>query len=224
MQHDVMKFKLVCFDVDGTLVDNIEYSWQLFHDHFKIDKDKRDEAKRKFYNKEISYLEWANHDIGLWVEKGVKKKDFFEAMEHSGINLMEGALEAITELKKRGIKLAIISGSINVILDFLLPNYEEIFDDIFLSRLHFDHKGNIDKIQATEFDMARKADALKQIAERENLKLEECVFIGDHHNDIEISKEAGLAIAFDCKDPGLKKVADVVIEKKDLREILNYIE
>ena len=30
-----MKYKLVCFDVDGTLIDNITFSWQLFHDYFK---------------------------------------------------------------------------------------------------------------------------------------------------------------------------------------------
>ena len=63
---------------------------------------------------------------------------------------MEGAIETIETLKKAGLKLAIISGSINIILDILLPNYEEIFDDIFLSRLYFDEKGNINKIEATE--------------------------------------------------------------------------
>ena len=36
-------------------------------------------------------------------------------------------------------------------------------------------------------------------------------------------KEAGLGIAFNCKEEKLKKAADIVIEKKDLREILKYI-
>ncbi len=218
-----MKYKLVCFDVDGTLIDNVEYSWQLFHDYFRIDAEKREQAKKKFYNGEISYLEWAEHDINMWIEAGVKKEDFLKAMKDSKIRLMEGALETIAKLKKKGLKLAIISGSINIMLDFLLPDYKELFDDVFLSRIYFDSKGNINKVEATKYDMSEKANALKKIAKREKLKLSECVFIGDHHNDIEISKQAGLAIAFDAKDEGLKKVSDLIIDKKDLKEILKYI-
>ncbi len=71
--------------------------------------------------------------------------------------------------------------------------------------------------------MDGKAIALKKIAERENLKLSECVFIGDHNNDVKIAQEAGLAIAFNCKSDELRDTADVCIEKKDLREVLRYI-
>ncbi|MBR9699760.1 HAD-IB family phosphatase [Candidatus Woesearchaeota archaeon] len=218
-----MKFKLVCFDVDGTLVDNIEYSWQLFHDHFKIEKKKREEAKEKFFTGKISYREWAEHDINLWKEKGATKKDFFEAMKSSPIALMKGARETIAALKEKGMKLAIISGTINVILEYLLPDYEELFDDIFLSRLFFDNNGHILNIQATEYDMKGKAEALKKIAARENLSLDECAFIGDHHNDVEIAKEAGLAMAFNAKSEELVKVSDVVVKEKDLKEILPYL-
>lgn len=217
------KYKLVCFDVDGTLVDNIIFSWQLFHDYFKTDKEKRNKVKEKFYNQEISYLDWANHDINMWVEKKAKKQDFFNALKENNVKLMKGARETLNAIKKQGIKLAIISGSLNFILEYVLPDYKEYFDDVFLSYIDFDKEGNITKINATEYDMAKKADALKLIAKRENIPLKECVFIGDHHNDIMIAKEAGLAIAFDCKDEGLRKVADVVIEKKDLRETLKYI-
>jgi len=219
-----MKYKLVCFDVDGTLVDNIAYSWQIFHDYFKTDHKRREEAKRKCFNGEITYLEWAEHDIKMWMEKKVKKKDFWQAMEQAKIKLMPGALEAIAELRRKGYKLAIVSGTINIILEYLLPEYESLFDYIFLSRLYFDKEGNISKIQATEYDMAMKAAALKKIAEKEKIHLSECIFIGDHHNDIEIAKEAGLSIAFDAKDDELRKIADIAIDKKDLREVLKYID
>ena len=71
--------------------------------------------------------------------------------------------------------------------------------------------------------MDGKALALKKIAERENISLSECVFVGDYLNDLKIIKEAGLGIAFNCNYEELKRAADVVIEKKDLREILRYI-
>jgi phosphoserine phosphatase len=218
-----MKYKLVCFDVDGTLVDNLAYSWQMFHDYFKTDPEKREKAKKRFYNGEISYLEWAQHDIDLWIEKGATKSQFWDAMEKTNIKLMNGALEVIKKLKKEGYKLAIISGTINIVLEHLLPDYESLFDDIYLSRIYFDKDGKISKVEATEFDMAKKADALRKIAEKEKISLAECVFIGDHHNDVEIAKEAGLSIAFDAKDEELRKVCDIIVDKKDLREILKFI-
>ncbi len=215
------KYKLVCFDVDGTLVDNVTFSWQVFHDYFQTDKHRREDAKSKFFTGKISYLQWAEHDMNLWREKNAKKQDFFKALGH--LRLMEGAIETLSELKKNKLKLAIISGSLNVVLEKFIPNYDEFFDDVFLSRIHFDKNGQICGIEATEFDMDAKALALKKIADRENISLKECVFVGDYLNDKKIIQEAGLGIAFNCKYDELRKIADAVIDKKDLREILKLI-
>ena len=215
------KYKLVCFDVDGTLIDNVKFSWQIFHDYFQTDKNRRDDVRNKFLNKEISYLEWAKHDINMWKEKNAKKEDFFKALHL--LKLMNGAMETLQELKKNGLKLAVISGSINIVLEKFIPDYNDLFDDVFLSKICFDEDGFISKIIPTEFDMIKKAEALKHIAKREKISLKECVFVGDHLNDLKIIQEAGLGIAFDPKDDKLRKVADVVIEKKDLREILKYV-
>ena len=215
------KYKLVCFDVDGTLIDNVKFSWQVFHDYFQTDKHRREDAKSKFFSGQISYRQWAEHDISLWKEKNAKKEDFFKAIQH--LKLMDGAVETLKELKKNGLKLAVISGSLNVVLEKFIPNYGEFFDDVFLSRIYFDGDGSISGVEATEFDMDAKALALKIIAEREKIRLEECVFVGDYLNDIKIIKEAGLGIAFNCNYEEVKKAADVVIDKKDLREILKHI-
>ncbi len=217
------KYKLVCFDVDGTLIDNLTFSWQLFHDHFQTDRHKREDAKRKFCNKEITYKEWAEHDIRLWKEGNATKQGFLDAIEKGGLRLMEGAMETLLELKKRKMKLAIISGSLSIMLEKFIPDYNEIFDYVFLSRIYFDGAGSISKVEATEYDMEGKALALRKIAEREKLKLEECVFVGDYLNDLKIMEEAGLGIAFNCRFDELKEAADVVIEKKDLREVLKHI-
>ncbi|HLC61749.1 MAG TPA: HAD family phosphatase [Candidatus Nanoarchaeia archaeon] len=215
------KYKLVCFDVDGTLVDNVTFSWQVFHDCFQTDRHRRDDAKRKFFGGKITYMQWAEHDINLWREKNAKKEDFFRAL--GNLKLMEGAIETLNELKKHKIKLAIISGSLNVLLDKFIPDYRDFFDDVFLSKIYFDKDGNIEKVEATEYDMDGKALALRKIAEREGISLKECVFVGDYLNDIKILKEAGLGIAFNCQHEEVKSAADVVIEKKDLREILKHV-
>ena len=215
------KYKLVCFDVDGTLIDNIKFSWQIFHDYFQTDRHRREDARDKFFNGHITYKQWAEHDINLWKEKNAKKQDFLMAIQH--LKLMDGAFETLEELRKNKIKLAIISGSFNIVLEKFIPNYQEFFDDVFLSRIYFDENGCIKRVEATEFDMDAKALALKKIAEKEKINIQECVFVGDYLNDIKIMQEAGLGIAFNCEHEELKQIADVVIEKKDLREILKYI-
>ncbi|MEK6983625.1 MAG: HAD-IB family phosphatase [Nanoarchaeota archaeon] len=214
-------YKLVCFDVDGTLVDNTKSSWQIFHDYFQTDKHRRDDAKNAFFNGKITYVQWAEHDISLWREKDAKKSDFWRAME--SLRLMNGALETLGELKKGKFRLAIISGSMNILLEKLLPNYKEIFDHVFISRIHFAEDGTISKVEATEYDVDAKPLALREIAAREMISIQECVFVGDYLNDMKIIQKAGLGIAFNCIHDELKKAADVVIEKKDLREILKYI-
>jgi len=216
-----MKYKLVCFDVDGTLVDNVVYSWELFHNYFQVDMARRETVRKQYYNGEIDYLQWALHDMGMWMEKGATKNDFFKAMRN--LKLMNGAMETITTLKNNGTKLAIISGSLDIILEKVLSNYKELFDDVFLSFLIFDDKGKLVDAKVTQYDMMKKADALRKIAKRERIDLRETVHIGDHHNDLEIAKIAGLSIAFDCKDDELRKTAKVVIDEKDLREVLKYI-
>ncbi len=216
-----MKYKLVCFDLDGTIVDDTVFIWQTIHEHFKTDDKKREEATKKYYNKEISYEEWAEHDIKLWKEKKATKKKIMKAI--SSLKLMKGAKETIIALKEKGLKLVIISGSLNIVLDYLFPDYKDYFDDVLINKLFFDEDGNISKTEFTKYDHEAKAEGLKKIAKKEGINLAECVFVGDHKNDIHVAKESGLSISFNSKSEELDKVCDVVVREKDLRGILKYI-
>ena len=215
-----MTYKLVCFDLDGTIIDETIFIWQTIHDHLGTDKDKRKQAMVDFEAKKITYAQWAEHDVMLWREKHATKEILINSI--APLRLMEGAKEVLAELKQRGLKLAVISGSLNIALEKVIPDYNEIFDYIYINKLVFD--GNkITKIIPTDFDFEHKATALKEICEKEDIQLSECVFVGDHNNDVQIAELAGLSIAFNCKSDRLAQVADVVIEKKDLREILKYL-
>ena len=138
---------------------------------------------------------------------------------------MQGTLETLNKLKNKGLKLAIISGSLNIALEKVLPDHSYYFSHIYINHLIFDgvEGENLAGINSTAFDFENKAEALKQIARKENISLDKCVFIGDHDNDIQAAEIAGLSIAFNCKSERLMQVSDVVIEKKDLREVLRHI-
>ena len=104
-----MPYKLVCFDIDGTLIDNVTSAWQLFHDHFRIDPQKRARARDDFYAGKITYCEWAEHDVALWIAQGATRERMIQAV--TSLCVMKGALTAIGRLREKGIMLAVISGS-----------------------------------------------------------------------------------------------------------------
>lgn len=215
------KFRLVCFDLDGTLIANTANIWSFICDEFGCDIKERDDAVEKYFKNIITYDEWVSHDVGMWIEKAITKDDFLKAMKK--LKLTNGAVETIKELKKRGMKVGIISDSLDIALIALLPDYEKLFDEVFINKLLFGKDGRISGWKATKYCMDKKADGLRKMAERENIQLEECVFVGDEHNDVKAAEIAGLSIAFNPNSDELRKKADVVIEKKDLREILKHI-
>ncbi len=216
-------YKLVCFDVDGTLIQNVKFSWQLFHDHFNVDPKRREQGKHAFLKGDISYLQWAEHDVGLWKEKKVTKQQFFDAIDAGHITLASGVRETLETLKKNGMKLGVISGSLNVMLERFLPDYDSIFDDVFLSRLTFDEHNIINDVIATPYDIEHKATALRMIAEREKIPLEQTVFIGDYLNDLHVLQLAGLGIAFNAKHQEVKDAADVSVDSGNMQDILPFI-
>jgi phosphoserine phosphatase len=215
-----MPISLICFDLDGTIIENVT-AWETLHDYFKVDSKRRAEAKRKFFNGEISYTDWAHHDVELWVEKKVTKKKISRAI--GKIRLIPGARQTLLALKKKGMKMAVISGSLNVVIEKVIPDYKEIFDYVFISKLVFDKNGFLKKSIPTWYDYEHKATALKEIAKKEKILLERTLFVGDHDNDVDIARIAGFSIAFNSKSKELNKVVNVVIKKKDLRSILDYV-
>ena len=216
-----MKYKLVCFDLDGTIIDDIIFIWQTLNEGLGVSKEVRQFGIDSFKSGKFSYSEWAHYDIEEWKKAGTTKEKILELLKP--LKLVKGAKETLVGLKKEGYKLALISGSIDIALDILLPDYDEIFDDVFINKLKFNDDGSIDAIEPTAHDFEHKATALKDIAKREGLDLKECVFVGDHENDVHVAEEAGFSIAFNCKSDMLAQISDVVIEKKDLREIIKYL-
>ncbi len=217
------KYKLVCLDVDGTLIKNVKFSWQLFHDHFGVDQKRREEGRKAFMRGDISYLQWAEHDVKLWMEHKARRQDFFSAIDAHKVELLSGVREALMELKERKVKLAIISGSLNVMLERFIPDYEQIFDDVFLSRLLFDGKGVVCGVNPTQYDIEHKATALRMIAKREHIGISHTVFVGDYLNDLHALQAAGLGIALNAKHKEVRDAADISLDAEDLRSILPHI-
>jgi len=115
-------------------------------------------------------------------------------------------------------RIAIISGGLKLLADRVKDLYglDYSYGNELLVR-----DGKVAGIaQAVDFN--GKGKILSEIAKKEGISLKECVAVGDYINDIPMFKEAGFSIAFNPKDESIARCADVVVDKKDLREILKY--
>jgi phosphoserine phosphatase len=211
--------RLVCFDLDGTIVDDTEYIWYSLHKHFGVDMKLVREWHRLYSEGKITYEQWFAEDIKWWNDHGAKKEGFMDCVK--GLRLMDGAVETIKALKERSVKIAIISGSLNIVVDHFFPTHP--FDYVYVNDIYFGPDGRINGFKVTPYDFVHKATAMREIAAKEKIPLEKCAFVGDNVNDIDAVKLAGLGISFNSKSEELDSVADVVIKKKDLREILSHV-
>jgi phosphoserine phosphatase len=138
----------------------------------------------------------------------------------SRIPLTDGAERLISNLKRYGYKIAIISGGFTYFgrklqeqlgIDYLYANELEIVDGIITGNV----LGDI-------VDAQRKATLLQNIAEREDLSLQQVIAVGDGANDLPMLNLAGLGIAFHAK-PKVKQGARQAISTLGLDSILYLI-
>lgn len=136
----------------------------------------------------------------------------------SEITLTNGAAELISGLRNAGDEVAVISGGF---VEVIAPLMKTLNIDYFKANsLEIHNEKLTGRVTGEIVNRMVKANYLNELKEQLNPKL--TIAIGDGANDIDMVKAADIGIAF-CAKPALKEVADVVIDKRDLREILNYL-
>ena len=131
--------------------------------------------------------------------------------------LADGAERLIKTLRSVGLKTAILSGGFTYFgerlkqrlgIDYLFANELEIADGRLTGRV----RGEI-------VDGPRKAALLQELAEREGIRLQQVVAIGDGANDLPMLEVAGLGIAFHAK-PKVRASAEQSISSAGLDGVL----
>jgi phosphoserine phosphatase len=196
--------------MDGVLVD-IGSSWQFVHKRFNVDN--RDNLK-EFLNHRISYGEFMKKDIALW---GTVNMETLKNIL-SEVPLMIGAELAVTQLRKEGYKTAIISAGISILAERIQQKLK--IDHIYANKI-IAHKNGV--LTGEEVvNPLNKIAVLRELASKEHMTLLNCAVIGDTIFDVSMFKAAGFSIAFNTKNEQVRQAADVVVEDKDLKEILPY--
>ncbi|AXI59446.1 MULTISPECIES: phosphoserine phosphatase SerB [Pseudomonas] len=135
----------------------------------------------------------------------------------ASLRLTEGAETLFAELKRLGYKTAILSGGFTYFakqlqaklgIDYVFANELEVVD------------GKCTGVAIEPIvDAQRKADLLKQLAEKEGLRLEQTIAVGDGANDLPMLAIAGLGVAFRAK-PLVKQSAKQAISTLGLDGVL----
>ena len=211
--------RLIAFDVDGTPVvhPRQQVVWQLLHERFVGNAQLGWQRYQDYLAGSISYAHWVDLDVGAWYERGVGRAEM-AAVIRAELQVVAGGRATLQELRRRGYRLAVISGTLDLVLEELLPDI--VFDHVFTNRLIFDQHGALFSWQATPYDIDGKARALEHIASSEGLTLAQCAFVGDHLNDLSVLEIAGLGVAFLPKDPRVAAAADHVIPAGALQQLL----
>jgi phosphoserine phosphatase len=116
------------------------------------------------------------------------------------IELMPGARELVTALKRLGYKTAVLSGGFVPLTGWLA---KEVLGLDYFHANHLvvssDGKTLTGELEGEIVHAERKRAHVMSIAEKEGISLDQVFVVGDGANDLPMMKVAGLGIAFNAK-------------------------
>ncbi|WP_027855667.1 phosphoserine phosphatase SerB [Marinobacterium litorale] len=136
------------------------------------------------------------------------------------IPLTEGAEELVSNLRSLGFKTAILSGGFTYFAHRLQEKLG--FDYVHANELDIQDGKVTGEVIGTIVNGERKAQLLREIAEKEGVRLEQTIAVGDGANDLPMLSIAGLGIAFRAK-PLVRRSAKQAISTLGLDGILYLI-
>jgi len=182
--------RLVAFDMDSTLIeaeviDELAAAAGV--------GEQVAEITERAMRGELDFTESFHERVGLL--KGLSGDVLQEIAER--LPVTEGAERLIRNLNSLGYTTVILSGGFNYFGNYLKEKLG--IDYVFANELDMENGIVTGKVTGTVVDGNRKAQLLREIAEKEGIRLEQTIAVGDGANDLPMLSIAGLGIAFRAK-------------------------
>ena len=182
--------KLVVFDMDSTLIQT-----EVIVELAKLANVEEQVAKltESAMRGEIDFKESFKKRVALL--KGIKQEDLEKI--NNNLPLTSGVGLVTKTLKNLGYKLGILSGGFTFVGEYLKNHLG--FDYMYANELDIKDGIVTGKVTGEIVDGNKKAALLRQIAQKEQIVLEQTIAVGDGANDLPMISIAGLGVAFNAK-------------------------
>jgi phosphoserine phosphatase len=205
--------RLIAFDMDSTLIQT-----EVIDDLAVMAGVGREVAAvtEAAMRGELDFAQSLEQRVHLLKGLEVRALDWVAA----SLPLTQGAQRLVTNLKALGYKIAILSGGFTYFGRILQDKLG--IDHLFANELEIESGRLTGKIKGGIIDGERKAKLLSELAERENISLEQTIAVGDGANDLPMLNLAGLGIAFHAK-PVVREGAKQAISNVGLDGVLYFL-
>jgi phosphoserine phosphatase len=204
---------LVVFDVDSTLIN--EEAIEVLAEQAGV-RQQVEEITDLAMRGEIDFAESLRRRVSML--GGIAESKLEEVK--AALSLTQGAQELIAAIHSKGGVAAAVSGGFSQLLDHVKQNLG--LDFVQANQLEISNGALTGNVLDPIVDRAAKATFLRKLQTDLGLTSDMTIAVGDGANDIDMIAAAGLGIAF-CAKPALKQHADLIIENRDLSDLIEYL-
>jgi len=209
--------KLVCFDVDDTLIS--QNSWYVLNLALGMTPEEDLEMYEAYGRGDLSYDDWTAKLSALYRERGLATRENVTAAL-STFKFKEGAEDLVRDLQSKGYEIALVSGSFDTLTRELAQHLGVKYAK-GNTTLRFSDTGEFLDIESGGDEIQAKVGHLENFCNELGIKIEQCVCIGDGANDVEMFKKTGKGITFTDAPEHVQAAAwKTVAQLSDIKEIL----
>lgn len=205
--------KLAVFDFDSTLMDGetIDFLARAFNIEHEVAQ-----ITHRAMEGELDFYESLKNRVAFL--RGMDENLAREIC--ANLPLVNGAREAVCELKARGFKVVCFSGGFKL----ATAHFREILglDADFSNTLHAKNGALTGEVGGEMMFGNSKGWMLQTLQRLLNIAPRDTLAVGDGANDRAMFAFAEKKVAF-CAKAALKKEANIIIETRDLREVLKFV-
>ncbi|MGO8987401.1 MAG: HAD family hydrolase [bacterium] len=206
------QFKLVTFDLDGTLTRERSI-WEYIHKRLGKWYGFAEDYQNQFLAGEISYKEFCERDAQVW--KGMEVEELLEIVK--AVPFHPGVDGLIHYLKQKGLKLSLVSSGLSLLSDWV---HEKYGFDYSVSNDLLHENGILTGRVRIQVHYDKKAQWVRKILKKFRVKPDEVIAIGDSKGDMDMFQMVGFSVAFNSSCLDIEKIANICVPSQNLADII----
>ncbi len=185
--------KLIVFDLNKTLIQ--ENSWQELNLAMGVTPKEDSMLLEQGRRGEISDQEAQRQLLALYRRRDDTSREHIMQIL-TNYTYIDGAKDTVLELQRRGYRLALISGSMDILVEHVA---HDLGVDIFgaNNQFVFDANDQLIDIRTIDNDTDYKVQQLKDLCVAQGITPTDCLCVGDGDNDVPIFELTGRGVTFE---------------------------